>query len=220
MLCSKEIYSEARESSNKFYNKSHTKKKTRLPKILINISSDNGLLPVLCLAITWTNADLWLIGPLGTNFDEIRIASQTCSLNNMHLEMLSANMAAILFWPHCVKSRILIFSVDRYVPTLLATHYICIYQFWCDFYFKIYHVFLRYWQPKAFATKSYKTNWDFHFVPHDRSYKTTTKHGDANKYSWLKKKDFEHIIIKRVLHNHKKIYQIILKIKNPKYQLD
>ena len=39
----------------------------------ISIVSDNGLSPVRLQAITWNNADLLLIGPLGTNFSEIRI---------------------------------------------------------------------------------------------------------------------------------------------------
>ena len=37
------------------------------------IGSDNGLSPVRHQAITWTNADFWSIGHLGTNFNEIRI---------------------------------------------------------------------------------------------------------------------------------------------------
>ena len=39
----------------------------------VSIGSDNGLSPSRRQAITWTNADLLSIGPLGTNFSEIRI---------------------------------------------------------------------------------------------------------------------------------------------------
>ena len=37
------------------------------------IGSDNGLSPNRHQAITWTNAGILLIGPLGTNFNEILI---------------------------------------------------------------------------------------------------------------------------------------------------
>ena len=36
----------------------------------VDIGSDNGLSPVRRQAITWTNAGLLSIGPLGTNFSE------------------------------------------------------------------------------------------------------------------------------------------------------
>ena len=35
------------------------------------MASGNGLSPVRCQAITWTNTDLLSIGPLGTNFSDI-----------------------------------------------------------------------------------------------------------------------------------------------------
>ena len=46
----------------------------------IGVSSGNGMSPVRHQAITWTNANLLSIGPLGTNFCEIRIKMQ-----NFHL---------------------------------------------------------------------------------------------------------------------------------------
>ena len=52
--------------------------------------SDNGLSPVRRQAIIWTNAEILLIGPLGTNFSEILIVIQTFSLTKMHLKMASA----------------------------------------------------------------------------------------------------------------------------------
>ena len=44
---------------------------------LIILGSDNGLSPGRRQAIIWTNAEIMLIGPLGTNFSEILIAIQT-----------------------------------------------------------------------------------------------------------------------------------------------
>ena len=54
------------------------------------IGSDNGLSPGRCQAIIWTNAGILLIGPLGTNFNEILIGIQTFSFKKMHLKMSSA----------------------------------------------------------------------------------------------------------------------------------
>ena len=44
---------------------------------LTNIGSDNGLSPGRRQAIIWPYAGILLIGPLGTNFSEIVIESQT-----------------------------------------------------------------------------------------------------------------------------------------------
>ena len=40
------------------------------------IDSDNGLWPGWCQAIIWTDAGIFLFGPLGTNFCEILIEIQ------------------------------------------------------------------------------------------------------------------------------------------------
>ena len=45
--------------------------------------SDNGLLPDLCQAITWTNVGILLSEPLGTNFSEILIEILTSSFKKM-----------------------------------------------------------------------------------------------------------------------------------------
>ena len=58
--------------------------------------SGNGLLPVRCQAITWTNAGLLSIGLLATNLNEIRVGIQSFSFKEMWLKMSSAKMAAIL----------------------------------------------------------------------------------------------------------------------------
>ena len=54
------------------------------------IGSDNGLSPGRRQAIIWTNAGILLIGPLGTNFSEILIATETFSFKKMHWKMSSA----------------------------------------------------------------------------------------------------------------------------------
>ena len=54
------------------------------------IGSDNGLSPDRRQVIIWTNAELLLIGPLGTNVIEILIGIQTFSFKKMHLKMSSA----------------------------------------------------------------------------------------------------------------------------------
>ena len=49
--------------------------------------SDNGLSPGRRQAIVWTNAEILLIGPLGTNFGEIWIEIDVFSFKEMHLKM-------------------------------------------------------------------------------------------------------------------------------------
>ena len=57
---------------------------------LTSIGSDNGLSPGRRQAIIWTNAGILLIGPVGINFSEILIRTQTFSFKKMHLKMSSA----------------------------------------------------------------------------------------------------------------------------------
>ena len=54
------------------------------------IGSDNGLSPDRRQAIVWTNAGLLLIGPLGTNFNEILIEILTFPFKKMRLKVPSA----------------------------------------------------------------------------------------------------------------------------------
>ena len=61
--------------------------------------SDNGLLPGLHQPIDWTNTEILLIGPLGTNFSEIVIQIQTFSFK---IAFDSVDFK-ILTWPQCVK---------------------------------------------------------------------------------------------------------------------
>ena len=55
------------------------------------IGSDNGLLPGRHQAIICTNDGILLIGPLGTNFNEILIKILTFSFQTIHLKMSSGN---------------------------------------------------------------------------------------------------------------------------------
>ena len=54
------------------------------------IVSDNGLSPFRRQAIIWNNAEMLLIGTLGTNFSEILSEIHTFSFKKMHLKMSSA----------------------------------------------------------------------------------------------------------------------------------
>ena len=63
-----------------------------------SIGSGNGLLPVQCLAITWTNTDLLLIGPLWTNFREIKIKIQIFSFMKMHMKTSAKWQLFCLGW--------------------------------------------------------------------------------------------------------------------------
>ena len=51
------------------------------------IGSDNGLLPCQHQAIIWTNAGILLIGPLGTNFNEISTRTHTFSFKKINFKM-------------------------------------------------------------------------------------------------------------------------------------
>ena len=67
------------------------------------IASDNGLSPERRQAIIWTNAGIFLIGPLGTNVSEISIGIQTFSFKKMQLNMSSAK-----WHPFCLGLNVLI----------------------------------------------------------------------------------------------------------------
>ena len=61
------------------------------------IGSDNGLSPGRRQAISWTNAGLLLIGPLGTNFSEILFGIQTFSFKKMQFKLSSAKWRPFCF---------------------------------------------------------------------------------------------------------------------------
>ena len=54
------------------------------------IGSENGLSPGRRQAIIWTNAEILLMGPLGTDFSEILIGIQIFLFKKLHLKTSSA----------------------------------------------------------------------------------------------------------------------------------
>ena len=86
---------------------------------LIIIGSDNSLSPGRRQAIMWTNAEILLIGPLGTNFIEIFIGIQTFSFKKMHLKMSSAKWR-----PCCLGLNVLVFPLSALNSLIWGTpHY-------------------------------------------------------------------------------------------------
>ena len=71
------------------------------------IGLDNGLSPGRRQAIIWTNAEILLIGALGTNVGEIRIKIDTFSLKKMHLKMSSGKRR-----PSCLGLNVLIICLN------------------------------------------------------------------------------------------------------------
>ena len=69
---------------------------------LTAIGSDNGLSPERRQAIIWTNAGILLIGPWGTNFNDILIKIHTFSFKKMPLKTLFAKR-----WPFCLGLNVL-----------------------------------------------------------------------------------------------------------------
>ena len=70
---------------------------------LTTIGSVNGLSPGRRQAITWTNAGILLIGPLGTNFSEILIENHIFSFKKMRLKLSS-----VKWRPFCLGLNVLI----------------------------------------------------------------------------------------------------------------
>ena len=66
------------------------------------IGSDNGLSPGRRQAIIWTNADILLIWPLGTNFSGILIEIYIFSFMKMHLKLSSG-----IWRPFCLGLNVL-----------------------------------------------------------------------------------------------------------------
>ena len=52
------------------------------------IGSGNGLSVVRRQTMTWTNADLLLVAPLGTNVSEIGIENKNFSVNKMYFRCM------------------------------------------------------------------------------------------------------------------------------------
>ena len=82
------------------------------------IASDNGLSPWRRQAIIWTNAGILLIGPLGTNFNEILIAIHTFSFKKMQLKMSSAKWR-----PFCLSLNVLTVKFRAWMTNFIPTFY-------------------------------------------------------------------------------------------------
>ena len=73
------------------------------------IGSINGLSPDRRQAIIWINAEILLIGPLGTNFSEILIEIYALSFKKMHLKLSSGKWR-----PFCLGLNVLKISWSLY----------------------------------------------------------------------------------------------------------
>ena len=71
------------------------------------IGSDNGLSPGRHQALIWTNARILLIGPLGTNFNDIFYEIHTFSFKKIHLKMSSGKWR-----PFCLGLNVLMTHVQ------------------------------------------------------------------------------------------------------------
>ena len=78
------------------------------------IGSDYGFSPGRHQAITWTNAGLLLIKPLGTNFSEMLFGIQTFSFKKMHFKMSSAKWRPFCFGLNVLSWHRLRFYVTAY----------------------------------------------------------------------------------------------------------
>ena len=81
------------------------------------IGSDNGSSPGRRQAIIWTDAGILLIGPLGTNFNEILIEIHTFSFKKMHLKMSSAKWR-----PFCLGLNVLIHITTAQVSSYVQQY--------------------------------------------------------------------------------------------------
>ena len=77
-----------------------------------SFGSDNGLLPGGLQAIIWTNAEILLIEPLGTNFSEHLIEIHIFSFKTMHMKMWSMNWR-----PFCIDLKMLQLPFIIWLPT-------------------------------------------------------------------------------------------------------
>ena len=69
------------------------------------IGSDNVLSPDRHQAIIWNNAGILLIGPLGTNFNEILVNIHIISFKKIHLKMSSGNGGHLVSASMCSLAR-------------------------------------------------------------------------------------------------------------------
>ena len=87
---------------------------------LNTIGSGNGLSPGRRQAITWTNAGILLIGPLGTNFSEILIEIPTFSFKKMRLKVSSAKWQPFCLGLNALRGSTLVVVCLKIVSTTTA----------------------------------------------------------------------------------------------------
>ena len=92
---------------------------------LTTIGSDNGLSPGRRQAITWTNVGILLIGPLGTNFNEMLIEIHTFSFKKIHLKMSSGKWRPFCLGLNVLKEEEI--SVQQSLPLLYIEAWWCTY---------------------------------------------------------------------------------------------
>ena len=97
----------------------------------LRLSSDNGLSPGWSRAIIWTNfffiiwnnAEILLIGPLGTNFCEILIEIHTFSFKKIHLKMLSVKWRPFCLSLDMIRTpHVLLFKIVMILSRAALTH--------------------------------------------------------------------------------------------------
>ena len=97
------------------------------------IGSDNGLSPGRCQAIIWTNAGILLIGPLGTNFNDILIEIHTIPFKKIHLKMSPEKWRLFCLGLN-VLSQWQALTEDLVKSTILKTKYFFVFKcHWCLF---------------------------------------------------------------------------------------
>ena len=82
------------------------------------IGSDNGLSPGRRQAIIWTNVGILIIGPLGTDFNEILIEILTLSVKKMRLKVSSGKWRPFCLGLNVLRLRV-VCSVKLYFLALL-----------------------------------------------------------------------------------------------------
>ena len=94
----------------------------------ISFSSDNGLSPVRCQAITWTNTNLLSTGPLGTNFQWNPKQNTKLFNHENAFEVIVWEIAAILFmgsWGNFSTKPTLYRAANRYGISVFCTEFTC-----------------------------------------------------------------------------------------------
>ena len=85
------------------------------------IGSDNGLSPGWPQAIFWSNVQILLIGPLGTDFSEILIEIHIFSFGKMHL-IMSSGKWQLLYLNLNVWRNLVVGNIKLIWPVIVSNH--------------------------------------------------------------------------------------------------